>query len=114
MYLLKKGDVFMASTKRKSYNRDFKQQTVALADKSDRSDSVIEKEMGLYQGAIGHWRKELKADPAHAFPGKGHLKPDDEELRTLRRELDIVRQERDILKKAVAIFSHSPKSDTRS
>ena len=61
----------MAVTKRKTYNRDFKQQTVALTDKSDRADSAIEKEMGLYQGAIGHWRRELTTDPAHDFPERG-------------------------------------------
>ena len=51
----------MDSTKRKTYNRDFKRRTVDLADNSDRSDRAIEKAMGLYQGAIGHWRKELKS-----------------------------------------------------
>jgi transposase len=114
MYLLKKGDVFMALKNRKSYDREFKQQTVSLADNTKRPDRDIEKEMGLYQGAIGHWRKELKADPTHPFPGTGCLKPEDEEIRQLRRELDIDRQERGILTKAVAIFSHSPKNDTRS
>jgi transposase len=114
MYLLRKGDVFMDPTKRKTYSRDFKRRTVDLADKSERPDSAIEKEMGLYQGAIGAWRKELKTNAANAFPGKGNLKPDEEELRKLRRELEIVREERDILKKAVAIFSHGRKSDTRS
>jgi transposase-like protein len=33
------------------------------------------------------------------------LKPDDEEVRRLRRENERLRQERDILKKAVAICS---------
>jgi transposase len=45
------------------------------------------------------------ADPDHAFPGKGKLKPEDEELRKLRRENEILKEERDILKKALAVFS---------
>jgi len=28
----------------------------------------------------------FKEDPDHSFPGKGHLKPEEEELRRLRRE----------------------------
>jgi transposase len=48
-------------------------------------------------------------DPEQAFPGKGHLKDRDEEVRRLRRELERVTQDRDILKKAVAIFSKEPK-----
>jgi transposase len=46
---------------------------------------------------------------AHAFPGKGRLKPAEEELRRMKRELADVTQERDILKKALAIFSKEPK-----
>jgi transposase len=100
--------------KRKSYDPEFKRQAVALADSPERTDRSIELELGVYQGAIRHWRKELDADHDHAFPGKGRLKPDDEEVRRLRRELEIVQQERDILKKAVAIFSHVPRTGSHS
>jgi transposase len=102
------------TSKRKTYDPEFKRQAVSLADSAERTDRSIEQELGLYQGAIRHWRKELETDHAHAFPGKGRLKADDEEVRRLRRELDIVRQERDILKKAVAIFSDVPKTGSRS
>ena len=100
--------------KNKHYDPDFKRHAVELADSSDRPASTIEKELGIYQGAIRTWRRDLEADSTHAFPGKGHLKPDDEELRRLRRELEITRQERDILKKAVAIFSHVPRTGSHS
>ena len=47
---------------------------------------------------------------AHAFPGTGHLAdPDDERVRKLERELAGVTEERDILKKALAIFSKTPR-----
>ena len=51
----------------------------------------------------------MNKTPEGAFPGKGRLKPEDEEFQRLRRELARVRQERDILKKAVGIFSRVPK-----
>jgi transposase len=70
----------------------------------------MEKELGLYQGALRHWREEVKADPANAFPGTGHLKPYEEENRRLLRENAILREERDILKKAAAIFLPRPKT----
>jgi len=44
-------------------------------------------------------------DASQAFPGKGHLRPEEEELRRLRRENALLRQERDILKKATAFFA---------
>jgi transposase len=95
----------MGASSRKLYDREFKLEAVRLADKPDAVDRRIEKDLGLYQGAIRHWREELKADPEHAFVGTGHLKPLDEEYRRLERENRALREERDILKKAMAIFS---------
>ncbi|MBU8920263.1 MAG: transposase [Bacteroidales bacterium] len=94
----------MRSSK-KRYDAEFKRGAVRLADNSEKGDSAIERELGLYQGAIRIWRKALRSDPVDAFPGTGHMKPAEEEMRSLRRELEEVRQERDILKKAMAIFT---------
>lgn len=99
----------MEESKRKRHDADFKRQAVALAESSGKTDRAIEEELGVYQGALSQWRRELKGDPANAFPGIGRLKPEDEEMRRLRRENEILREERDILKKAVAIFSKKPK-----
>lgn len=95
----------MAARRRKEYDREFKLEAVRLADKPDAVARRVEQDLGLYQGAIRHWREELKADPDHAFPGTGHLKPLEDENRRLARENRELREERDILKKAMAIFS---------
>ena len=84
---------------RKRYDAEFKRESVRLADTSGKTDRQIERDLGLYQGAILRWRDELEADPIDAFPGTGHQKPLEEEVRRLLRELDIAREERDILKK---------------
>ena len=87
---------------------------VELADDlraAHANDRTVEKELGLCQGALRHWRKELQKDPENAFPGTGHLKPLEAENLRLRRELSIAQEERDILKKAVAIFSKKPKTN---
>ena len=57
---------------------------------------------------LGRWKKQFEQAPQEAFPGKGRLRPQDEELTRLRKENEILRQERDILKKAVGIFSRVP------
>lgn len=95
------------SITRKRYDAEFKREAVRLAEDSEKGDSAIERDLGLYQGAIGAWRRALQEDSKDAFPGTGHMKPPEEEIRRLRRELEEVRQERDILKKAVAIFSRN-------
>ena len=95
----------MREQQRKRYDTEFKRNAVRLADSSEKGDSVVERELGVYQGAIGTWRRALREDSEAAFPCTGHMKPQEEEIRCLRRELEDVRQERDILKKAVAIFT---------
>ena len=99
---------------RKRYDKDFKRQAVELWQSSGRTAKSIEHELGLYQHALRFWRDEMESDPQGAFPGSGHLKLEDEELRRLRRENEILRQERDILKKAAAIFLKPPQTGTNS
>lgn len=92
---------------RKQYDAAFKRDAVRMVETSGKCAGEIEKDLGLYPGAIGRWREALGNDPAHAFPGTGHQKPLEEELRRLRRENAELREERDILKKAAAIFSRT-------
>ncbi len=94
---------------RRSYTREFKVEAVRLAHESEKSVAQIARELGIQPTLLGRWIKQLEVDFEQAFPGKGHLKDRDEEVRRLRRELERVTQERDILKKAVAIFSKEPK-----
>jgi transposase len=93
--------------KRKSYTREFKLETLQLVETSDRSIAQIERDLGLSSGLIHHWKRQLANGGKEAFPGKGHLKPQDELIRQLRRENEILRQERDILKKAISVFARA-------
>lgn len=97
------------SQKRRSYSREFKQEAVELVLEGGISVAQAARDLGVPESALWRWKKQYEDDPEQAFPGKGHLKPQDEELHRLRRELARVRQERDILKKAVGIFSRMPK-----
>ena len=90
---------------RRTYSAEFKLEAVRLLETSGTSAAQMERELGIGDGCLRQWRKELAANGNSAFPGHGRLAADAEELERLRRELEIVRQERDILKKAVAIFS---------
>ena len=47
----------------KRYDSEFKRESVRLADTSGKTDRQIERDLGLYQGAIRRWRDELEADP---------------------------------------------------
>jgi transposase len=92
----------------KRFDKEFKIEAVRLASEPGNTQSEIERDLGISQGIISRWKRELRKDGDQAFPGKGRLKPNDDELRRLKRENERLRQERDILKKAVAIFSEDP------
>jgi transposase len=92
----------------RKYDREFKMEAVRMASELGVLTRDVERRLGIGQGVLTRWKRELKNDGKQAFPGKGHLKPEDEELRRLKRECERLRRERDILKKAVAIFSTDP------
>jgi transposase len=95
------------SKKQKKYSKEFKMETLEISRSSGKSDSQLERELGLSRGCLYNWRKQIEREGEQAFRGRGRLKAEDERIRQLERELAIVRQERDILKKAMAIFTRS-------
>ena len=91
------------------YDPEFKKEAVRLVLEEGIPLARVSRDLGINENMLHRWKSQYLEDPVDAFPGKGYLKPQDEELRRLRRELDDVRQERDILKKALAIFSKGPR-----
>ena len=69
--------------------------------------SKIEEDVGINGNTLYRLVHQFKVVSDNSFRGKGKLKPEDEELRRVKRELADVKEERDILKKAVAIFSRA-------
>ena len=90
------------------YDKEFKLEALRMASEPGMTARDVERRLGIGQGVLSRWKQQFKNDGKEAFPGKGHLKPEDEELRRLKRECERLRRERDILKKAVAIFSTDP------
>jgi transposase len=89
----------------RSYDPAFKLEALHLCETTGRSASQIERELGITPGLLSKWRRQSQQAGSAAFPGSGHLAPEDAELRRLRRENEILRQERDILKKAMQVFA---------
>lgn len=94
---------------RRKFDREFKMEAVRLVAKEGRAVAEVARNLGIHENLLHRWKKLYLEDEKYAFPGKGYLKPHDEELRRLKRELADVKEERDILKKALAIFSKRPK-----
>ncbi|MDY0083419.1 MAG: transposase [Ignavibacteriaceae bacterium] len=93
------------SEKRRSYDKEFKLSAVKLILESGNSVESIATELGVSSNTLFNWKRKYLEDAKNAFPGKGKMKPEDEELRRVKKELLRVTMERDILKKAIAYFA---------
>lgn len=91
---------------RRSFSKEFKEEAVRLATEPGASVKETAANLGLHANMLHNWVRELSVDGENAFPGNGRLKPDDEEIRRLRRENERLREERDILKKATLFFAN--------
>jgi transposase len=63
------------------------------------------RDLDVHENVLRKWVHELSGDPQHAFPGHGHMKPEQQEIDRLRKEVAKLKAERDILKKAAAYFA---------
>jgi transposase len=91
--------------KRKTYTREFKLEAVRLAQRGEASLAQIAGELGIHGNTLRAWVEQLDADPQHAFPGKGRLKPEAEEILAVRRENKRLKLELEFLKKTTAYFA---------
>lgn len=91
--------------KRRSFSKEFKLEAVRLVVEGGDSIAQVARDLGIRATLLGRWKQEYEQDQGSAFPGQGQVKPEDEELRHLRKENARLRMERDILKKAAVIFS---------
>jgi transposase len=92
----------------RKHDLEFKLEAVRMAAEPGVTNRSVERRLGIGQGVLSRWKRELEEGGTQAFAGKGHLNAEDKEIRRLKRENERLRRERDILKKAVAIFSTDP------
>ena len=89
----------------RKFDVDFKRNAVLMSLEPNKSVTQVATDLGIHIGVLSRWRRAYLKDSDNAFPGNGKLKPEDEELRQLRKENADLKMERDILKKALGYFS---------
>jgi transposase len=94
------------SAKRKMYTAEFKREAVSLITEHGYGVSEAARNLGLHATMLRKWKQQLEHNGANAFPGNGHLSPEQEELHRLRQENKRLRMEREILKKAALFFGN--------
>jgi transposase len=90
---------------RRTYSREFKREAVNLVRERGVAVAQAARDLDIHYNLLRNWVREFDADPQHAFPGHGQLKPEHLEIDRLRKEVARLRAERDILKKAAAFFA---------
>lgn len=90
---------------RRQFSREFKREAVHLVTMRGISVAQVARDLDLHQSVLRRWVREHSDSPDAAFPGHGKLKPEDDEVRRLRREVAKLKAERDILKKTAAYFA---------
>ena len=89
---------------RRQFSSEFKREAVSLAVEQGYSLEEAGRSLGIRGNLIGRWKKQLEADEAGAFPGKGKMTPDQQRIRDLEVENRRLKMEKDILKKATVFF----------
>ena len=90
---------------RRQFSREFKLEAVKLVTQRGVSVAQTARDLDVHENVLRKWVREASADPQHAFPGQGVMKPEQAEIERLRKEVAKLKMERDILKKAAAYFA---------
>ena len=90
---------------KKLYTKEFKEEAVRLVTEQGLGVKQAATELGVSYSGMRKWLKDKKHKGGGAFPGSGHLSPEDQKIRDLEKRVRLLEMERDILKKATAFFA---------
>ena len=74
---------------RRRFDRAFKLEAVKLVRERGVSAAQAARDLDVHENVLRKWVKEFAADPQHAFPGQGQMKPEQQEIERLRREVSV-------------------------
>jgi transposase len=84
---------------KKEFTVEYKREIIRLiTEEGKKVSDIVVKDIGATETSIRRWLQQYGEHGENAFPGKGHLRPADEELRKLKRELANLKGENEILK----------------
>lgn len=96
------------------YSEDFKAQALAWVAQKVKPATPVAHELGIPRKTLYKWMEATRRHPTEPFVGSGHRRADDQAVDDLRRQIRNLQAENAIVKKAVRIFPHDPKCNTRS
>lgn len=88
------------------HSREFKLEAVKLSQQPHKTVAEVARDLGIRENDLHAWRKKVKEQGLHAFPGRGRKSQD--EFFKLKRENARLREENTILKKAAILLPKKP------
>jgi transposase len=95
--------------KRRISTEEFKRAAVRLVTEQGYGVAEAARNLVLNASMLGRWKREVEETVNGAFPGKGRVSLEPEELYQLLEENRRLRLEHDILKKALGFFASESK-----
>ena len=83
-------------------SKEYKFRIMELHHKDRIPVKVLSEKFGIPESTIFTWRKQYRKYGEDAFVGCGHQRPEDAELRKLRRENERLKMQVELLKKVAA------------
>ena len=103
----------MTEKNRSSFSPEFKLEAAQLV--TDKGYSVKEAAlaMGVSDGAMRAWVKQLKSERQGISPKASPLTPEQQKIRELERKIKRIEEEKEILKKATALLMSDSLNNSR-
>ena len=90
---------------RRTFTAEFKLSAIRLMTEQKLSLAEVARRLGVHENVLRKWKLDHEKNGDQAFPGNGHLPPEQEELRRLRAENKRLWAGCDLFKKAMAYFA---------
>jgi len=91
------------------FTPEYKEEIIKLVTEQGKRVTHVARDIGVSEATVRGWVKKYKEHGENAFPGSGNLRPEDEEIRKLKKRLSDIEEENAILKKAIRIFTKPEK-----
>lgn len=91
------------------FTPEYKEEIIKLVTEQGKRVTHVARDIGVSEATVRGWVKKYKEHGENAFPGSGNLRPEDEEIRKLKKRLADIEEENAILKKAIRIFTKPEK-----
>lgn len=95
--------------RKRTFTVEYKKEIIKLVTEQGKKVTHVARDIDVSEATVRRWVKEYGEHGNDAFPGKGKLRRDDEEIRLMKKKMADQEEENSILKKAICIFTKPEK-----